>query len=88
MENLPVKKSKTPKLNRWIIETPRNRENLPSPIGYTNQRADIVSQGDKRVCTLLNTSRKTQTLFSKARIKVYWTNEIGTLHSKISNRYQ
>jgi hypothetical protein len=48
MESLPVKKSKsTPKLNRWIIETPRNRENLPSPIGFTNSRADVVTHSGK-----------------------------------------
>ena len=48
MESLPVKKTKNRSINRWQIETPRPRDPLPNPIGFSNQRvasSEIQSGG-------------------------------------------
>ena len=48
MESLPVKKTKNRSVNRWQIETPRPRDPLPNPVGYSNQRvasSEIQSGG-------------------------------------------
>ena len=50
MEVFPPKKSRSKCLNKWIIETPRVRDVLPGPVGYSNQRVVAeVGQGEKRV---------------------------------------
>ena len=48
MESLPVKKTKNRSINRWQIETPRPRDPLPNPVGFSNQRvasSEIQSGG-------------------------------------------
>merc|ERR1711990_1310504 len=50
MESLPVKKTKNRSVNRWQIETPRPRDPLPNPVGYSNQRvasSEIQSGGSR-----------------------------------------
>ena len=51
MESLPVKKTKNRSVNRWQIETPRPRDPLPNPIGFSNQRvASSEIQSGGSVC--------------------------------------
>merc|ERR1711953_1377947 len=50
MESLPVKKTKNRSVSRWQIETPRPRDPLPNPVGYSNQRvasSEIQSGGSR-----------------------------------------
>ena len=44
-----IQKKKLVSSNRWNIETARCRETLPSPVGYSSQRAVIDSNQEKRV---------------------------------------
>merc|ERR1739838_176818 len=43
-----IQKKKSISSNRWNIETARCRDTLPSPVGYSSQRAVIDSNQEKR----------------------------------------
>ena len=49
-----IQKKKSISSNRWNIETARCRDTLPSPVGYSSQRAVIDSNQEKRVSRLLS----------------------------------
>ena len=56
MESLPVKKTKNRSINRWQIETPRPRDPLPNPVGFSNQRVATseIQSGGSVSATLIN----------------------------------
>ena len=79
MESLPVKKPKTRSINRWQIETPRPRDPLPNPVGFSNQRvasSEIQTGGSVStvltvVLTLIILTVVLMLLFREALIRVY-----------------
>ena len=56
MESLPVKKTKNRSINKWQIETPRPRDPLPNPVGFSNQRVATseIQSGGSVSATLIN----------------------------------
>ena len=90
MESLPVKKTKNRSINRWQIETPRPRDPLPNPVGFSNQRVATseIQSGGSVSATLANRLLIFTICFRGDLIRDYWTNVTGTLRSKISNLYQ